>query len=146
MTTKTEIKLFTIEQANASLPLVRAIVRDIVHLSNSILDCRQRLDELSAGREDEESDIYDEELAQTEEILEQDTDRLKSFMLELQDLGVELKSMTEGLVDFPSMMDDRLVYLCWKYGEEEVAFWHEVQDGFDGRQEVCVLAHDRIGS
>ncbi len=144
MTQESEIKLFTTESANAALPLVRVIVRDIVSLANSIMDCRQRLVELRSGREDEESDVYDEELAHTEDMLEVDSDQLKSYIRELHELGVELKDMKKGLIDFPSMMDGRLVYLCWKYGENEVAFWHGVNDGFSGRQEIQVDSRDKV--
>ena len=52
----------------------------------------------------------------------------------MQDLGVEPKNAVEGLVDFPSIMDDRVVYLCWKLDEPEVLYWHEVDAGFAGRQ------------
>jgi hypothetical protein len=51
-------------------------------------------------------------------------------------LGVEPKSGPEGLIDFPSLVDDRLVYLCWKLGEPEVLYWHELEAGFRGRQSL----------
>ena len=55
-------------------------------------------------------------------------------MEELRDLGVEPKNGPEGLVDFPSLLDGRVVYLCWKLDETEVAHWHEIDGGFAGRQ------------
>jgi hypothetical protein len=127
-------KLFTIEQANAALPLVRAIVTDLAQLSRDVIERRERLSHLLAGREIEEGDPYGEELAEIERELEQDTRRLSEYVDELRQLGVEPKNGPEGLVDFPAMMDGRLVYLCWKLGELEVLYWHEQEAGFAGRQ------------
>jgi hypothetical protein len=127
-------RLFTVEEANARLPLVRAITRDLVQLARDVSERRQRLMELTSGRRLAEGDPYDDELAQTQTDLEKDADRLREYGDELRRLGVEPKSATEGLVDFPSLMDGRVVYLCWKIGEPEVAFWHELDAGFAGRQ------------
>jgi hypothetical protein len=132
-------KLFTVAEANAALPLVRAVVRDIVQLSESIGDRRVRLDHLKARhRRAGRADIpaYAEELAQAESELARDIEQLRHYVQELEQLGVELKSAPEGLVDFPCKMDGRLVYLCWKYGEPEVMFWHELEAGFAGRQPI----------
>ncbi len=129
-------RLFTVAEANAALPLVRAIVRDIVSLSGSIMDRRARLDALKSRRRDTRPDLqaYADELADAERQLARDVDQLESYLSELEELGVELKSAPQGLVDFPSIMDGRLVYLCWKYGEPEVQYWHELDAGFAGRQ------------
>lgn len=54
---------------------------------------------------------------------------------ELHDLGIEIKDHSRGLIDFPSMRGDRVVYLCWQFGEgNEVGWWHELEAGFAGRQ------------
>ncbi|MGB6044385.1 MAG: DUF2203 domain-containing protein [Pirellulales bacterium] len=127
-------RLFTVEEANAMLPLVRVICRDLSNLSREVVDRRQRLSYLQSRRESEPVDMYGEELAQIEEELEKDNDRLKEFVEELRELGIEPKNAVEGLVDFPSFMDDRVVYLCWKFDESEVVHWHELSDGFAGRQ------------
>lgn len=127
-------KLFTVEEANATLPLVRAIVADLSKLSREVIECRERLSVLMAGRDSDEKTPYREELAQIEEELEKDSRRLQEYVDELRQLGVEPKNALEGLVDFPSRMDDRVVYLCWKLDEPEVLHWHELDAGFVGRQ------------
>ena len=127
-------KLFTVEEANQCLPLVRAITRDLVGLTREVLDRRQRLAMLTAGREREAGDIYSEELTAIESEIEKDARRLHEYVRELIDLGVEPKSAADGLVDFPSLMDGRIVLLCWKLGEPEVLHWHELEAGFAGRQ------------
>ncbi|MBI2827433.1 MAG: DUF2203 domain-containing protein [Planctomycetia bacterium] len=127
-------KTFTVESANAALPLVRAIVSDLAQLSREVVERRDRLSLLLAGRERGSQDLYGEELTQIEEELEKDSRRLQEYVEELRQLGVEPKNGPEGLVDFPAVMDGRPVYLCWKLGEPEVLHWHDLDAGFRGRQ------------
>jgi hypothetical protein len=127
-------KLFTVDQANAALPLVRAICTDLAQLSRDVIERRERLSQLLDGRGRKPYGPYTEELVQIEEELEKDTERLQEYVEELRALGVEPKNGPEGLVDFPSLMEGRLVFLCWKLGEPEVLHWHELDAGFAGRQ------------
>jgi hypothetical protein len=120
------------------LPLVRAIVRDIVQLSRDVLGRRERLAFLGTGRPQRRGDPYDEELAQMEADLEKDTRQLQEYASELRSLGVEPKSATQGLVDFPAIVDGRRVYLCWRLGEPEVLYWHDLEAGYRGRQPLAV--------
>ena len=130
-------KQFTAASANRTLPLVRMIVFDIVELYREVAERRDRLAAMERGRADapvREGDPYREEVEQVQRVLEQDEERLKSYVIELQDLGVELKDPVVGLVDFPSSMNGQTAYLCWKLGEPEVGFWHGADTGFAGRQ------------
>jgi len=120
------------------LPLVRAIVTDLVQLSRDVMERRERLAFLGADRPQRRNDPYQEELAQMEAELEEDTRQLQEYVQELRRLGVEPKSATDGLVDFPAMIDGRLVYLCWKLGEREVLYWHEWDAGYRGRRALAV--------
>ena len=129
-------KLFTVEQANSMLPLVRAIVADLSKLFRDLADRQTRLDHLTSGRERDEADVYSDELREMESQLQQDRLQLREYAKELHDLGVECKDPLRGLIDFPSEMDGRIVYLCWKLGEEEVLHWHELDAGFSGRQSL----------
>jgi hypothetical protein len=129
-------KLFTIEQANAMLPLVRAITSDLATLAREVVERRHRLAVLTAGREWKPGDPYSDELAEIEARLERDAQRLQEYVEELRELGVEPKGAVDGLVDFPSLMDGRIVFLCWKLGEPEVTHWHELEAGFAGRQSL----------
>ena len=144
--TKANARLFSADEANAMLPLIRAIVGDLVSLANEVAERRQRLDHLSVGRNADDKDPYSEELAQIEAELEKDSKRLREFVKVLDDLGVVLQGVTEGLVDFPSLVDGRLAYLCWKYDEPEVMHWHELDAGFAGRQRLTADVTDSSGS
>src|SRR5437764_13694181 len=131
---KRPARMFTIDQANAMLPLVRAITTDLAALARDVVERRHRLALLTAGRDLKPGDPYSDELAQMEAELESDAARLQGYVEELRELGVEPKGAVEGLVDFPCKMDGRLVLLCWRLGESEVLYWHDLESGFGGRQ------------
>lgn len=136
---KSAKKVFSVEQANATLPLVRAIVRDIAALAE---DLRERHERLSHVPEQAAlSPAHEEELAQARTSLERDLERMRELEDELAALGVELKDYFSGLVDFPAMHEGRPIYLCWKAGEEEVSHWHEIDAGFAGRRKLPLLLH-----
>lgn len=135
-------KLFTVDEANAMLPLVRAIAKDVSELYHDLIERQRRLDLLTGRRDIEVGDPYSDELVEMERELEADQRRLREYVEELQHLGVELKGPADGLLDFPSEMDGRIVYLCWKLGEPEVAHWHELDTGFAGRHSLAVGALD----
>lgn len=135
-------KVFTVEGANRTLPLVRAIVSDLVTLNKDVTERRNRLNHLLSGRERDSEDVYSEELVEVERGLQNDMQRLREYVEELRQLGVEPKG-GEGLVDFPAAIDGRLIYLCWKLGESEIMYWHEQDAGFAGRQPLTV---DSVGA
>ncbi len=137
MNASTRKQYFTVEEANRRLPLVRVIVEDIVSLYGDINERRERLaDVRSRSSKRDESNLYSEELEQMEADLEKDIERFRGFVEELEELGVELKDAVTGLIDFPAQRDGRDVCLCWKFGEEEIGFWHELEAGFAGRQSL----------
>ena len=142
------LKLFTLEQANASLPLVRAITSDLAELSAVVFERQRHLATISAGRELEGSvDPYAEELVYEQAELERQTRCLHELIDELRALGAEPKNGPDGridLVDFPAEKDGRVVYLCWRLGEASVEHWHEIDAGFDGRQSVAELVVEQV--
>jgi hypothetical protein len=129
-------EFFSIEEANAMLPLIRAIVADLTELSRDVNDRRRRLSFLLAGRNPNDHDLYHEELVQIEQELEKDTRRLHDYREELRALGVESENGPEGFVDFPAFSDGRKICLCWKLGEDEVLFWHDPDGGCTQRQNL----------
>lgn len=129
--------LFTVESANKALPLVRAIVHDIVELYGDVRERETRLNSLrrSTGKA-QQDDPYSEEVEQIRLELEKDVEKLEGFVEELAELGVEFKDPVMGLVDFPANMNGQEVYLCWKLGEAAVEYWHTHDAGFQGRQRL----------
>src|SRR3954469_13117679 len=137
-------RYYSVEEANRTLPLVKAIVTDIVHQFRVVNDLKQRLAGVLNERRRPSSDPYLEELAQTQGELETEEEKLAAFIDELTKLGVELKG-PDGLCDFYSLMDGREVYLCWRLGEPEVLHWHELNAGVAGRKPLPALAGARAG-
>ena len=133
-------KYYTPEEANAALPLVRAIIRDITSLAHDLRDRHERLQHLRPSGPTAVSEAHREELDQARAEIETGKGRMQELEKELKQLGVELKDYFGGLIDFPSWMDGREVYLCWRQGEAEVSHWHETDTGFAGRQKLRVNA------
>jgi hypothetical protein len=61
---------------------------------------------------------------------------VRRLLLTLQEAGIVVRDIERGLIDFPALIDDREVYLCWELGEDEVAWWHELDSGYRGRQSL----------
>ena len=132
-------RFFTLAEANQRLPLVRAIVGDIVELFRDVTDRRQRLIDLIERNQLGSKRVaspYTEELEQMQADIQADVEKLNAFAQELAELGIELKDPNIGLIDFPTLVDGREAYFCWKFGEAEVGYWHELTAGVQGRQSV----------
>lgn len=133
---KTDKRYFTVAEANNSLPLVRAIVQDITQLAQELRERHERLTRLKPSDRFRLSDAHEEELRQVQAEQARGEEKMEEFVRELTQLGVELKEYFIGLIDFPSLMNGRPVYLCWRLGEPEVSYWHELDAGFAGRQKL----------
>ena len=133
-------KYYTVAEANAALPLVRVVVRDIAELARDLRDRHERLTRLQPSDHGVLGDAYHEELQQVRAEFERDQERMHEYEQELKKLSVELKDYDTGLIDFPCWMDGREVYLCWRLGETEVSHWHEIDAGFAGRQRLLTAA------
>lgn len=114
-------RLFTLDQANSMLPLVRLITQDIVELANGVRERKQRLETLAKERPARGMEVYRDELEQTELDIDKDVERLQAFVDELLELGVELRSPLDGAVDFPSEVDGKPALLHWKLGDATVS-------------------------
>jgi hypothetical protein len=123
------IRRFTLEHANRTLPLVKRVVADALHLHTQATRLHNRLQVVSDARE---------QLALQSQ-LDATVNRLQDVMDELSDIGCELKDYKTGLIDFVGRHKGRDVYLCWKLGEEKVGYWHELHAGYAGRQPVTSL-------
>lgn len=114
--------LFTPSEANRTLPLVKRIVSDILDTGAVVRAACER---------DQNAIVND---PQCHRLLA----RLQELLAELEAIGCVFKdySFTVGLVDFPAMIDDRQVCLCWRSDESEIRYYHDVQTGYAGRQPI----------
>ena len=134
MAARDRTKYFTLEQANATLPYVRSIVADIMTTYQEWRDRVGRYEVLAANSRSDLGET-DEQVALRKEV-DDYAARIDAFLEELNAVGCVFKGFDEGLVDFKSQIFGRDVFLCWKYDEPEIRFWHELDAGFAGRQEL----------
>jgi hypothetical protein len=130
-------RTYRLHEANRALPEVRRLVGQIVELSGQLdeLTDQVRIAEYRMRREGatpSERERFDESTA----ALRAAEDDLVAALGGLHQMGVELKDPRSGLVDFLSYRDGELVELCWKLGEDRVAHWHRIGEGFPGRKPV----------
>ncbi len=121
---------WTAERATAALPLVRRIADDLVRTYGEWRELVARFEIASVAQPGAEAERLQREVQRT-------AHEIEGFMGELGELGVECKSLEQGLFDFPAIRDGRPVYLCWLRGERAVTHWHELDAGFAGRQPIA---------
>lgn len=122
---------YTAAQANHALPLVRRIVADLVEQFGRWEDAVRQVELASHDNvlENAESERWQRETQRLAAEIEQ-------CVRELSELGVAVRGLDIGLVDFPGTLHGRDVYFCWKHGEHAVTHWHETDAGFSSRQPV----------
>ncbi len=127
-------RIFTVREAEATLPLVGRIVADLLaaypRWKALVASYELLTGPLKAG------DQEPAELIEVRDAVAREAERIGGFLLELEEVGCVFKGFDAGLVDFYALRDDRLVYLCWQQGESHISHWHEVDAGFAGRQPV----------
>jgi hypothetical protein len=119
-----------------SLPEARALLEEIRPLVERMLQIREAI----LARQPEAWPVVQKAVGngggKTASQLVQEFEKLDQTVRHIQDLGVLIKDVNTGLLDFPSLRDGRVVYLCWRYNEPDVAYWHEIDAGFVGRQRL----------
>lgn len=118
-------RLYTVDEANRTLPYVRAIVGEV-------RECYRNIQERGRRHRDGNKEVR----AALKEEIRVEAERIHACMEELEEIGAELKDYDLGLVDFPAELEGRRILLCWKFDEQAIAHWHEERDGFSGRQPV----------
>lgn len=119
-------KFFTVEEARQLLPSIQKLMDGVMEISSRLKSFQEALEELAASASSNSGSP--EGTAYVHQLL-----LVQKCLHHIQESGCLVKSVQEGLVDFPHLKDGREVYLCWKYGEEGIHFWHEVGEGFAGR-------------
>jgi len=126
-------RYFTVAEANSLLPRLRQWLTRMQAKKRRLDQVREKLVELAikaAGN----GRLVEKELNAAEQEAGRLAGEIDKWMERISALGCEVKDLDRGLIDFLARRQGREVYLCWQLGEEEVAFWHELQAGFAGRQ------------
>ena len=127
---------FTPDEANAALEHVRPLVERMVEQRRSHVDALERQEELERRIRGNGGGIPPATLADTAAEVDRVARELAQTVDEITARGDEVKDLDEGLIDFPARRHGETVLLCWKLGEDEIRYWHHVDDGFAGRQEL----------
>ena len=131
------IELFTVEEANRVAAEIRPRLERLVMKKREFGRIEQRLEILLVATSDAAPENPDTlELRSLEEKRRRLGESIGKGVQELHAKGVLVKDIDRGLVDFHSLMGDRLVFLCWQVAEPDVSHWHALEDGFTGRQSI----------
>jgi hypothetical protein len=125
---------YSIDEANALLPQVRAVLLQLAvekgRLGNAVAALTAHGDESATNGNVAHADA----MARSEAAMTEIGGGMRALVEHLESLGVEVRDLEQGLVDFPGERDGRPVWLCWRLAEPAVAFWHAVDEGFTSRQ------------
>jgi hypothetical protein len=130
------VRHFTPEEANAALEHVRPLVERMVAQRREHVAALERQEELEGHIRGNGGGIPPATLADASAEVERIARQLAHTVDEINDHGAQVKDFDEGLIDFPALRRGETVLLCWKLGEDEIRYWHTVDGGFAGRQEL----------
>ena len=119
-------RFFTVQEARQLLPSLKELMGRVMVISHRLEEYREVVQQLAASASSNTGGP--EGTAYLEIVIS-----LQNCLTQLQETGCVLRSLQDGLIDFPHLKQGREIYLCWKYGEEDIQFWHEVDEGFAGR-------------
>ena len=130
-------KTFTLEEAQRLLPVLQALLKRsmdgkllIEQVENELQDLKHRI--LLSGGLMIDVPVVARRRAERDKALQE----IKDALAEIDAIGVQVKDLDIGLLDFPCAVGDEIVLLCWKYGEEKIEFWHGLEEGFRGRKPI----------
>ena len=128
------VRHFTPEEANALLGQVRPLAESLVEHRRAQAEASARHARLVTHIAGNGGDLEPGEVRENAELMAREAEAVERAVAELQGLGVLVKDLDRGLVDFPALHGGEEVLLCWQVGEDEVANWHGLEDGFAGRK------------
>lgn len=129
-----EARIFTLEEAERTLPLLRRILTDLRAEYRIWQDAGADYELLTAGARADRGES--EELLAARRAMTDSADRISGYLDEIAAIGCQFKGFDAGLVDFYTLREDRLVFLCWRVDEDHITHWHDVESGYAGRQPV----------
>jgi hypothetical protein len=130
------VRHFTPEEANAALDHVRPLVERMVEQRREHVEALERQEELERRIRGNGGGIPPATLAESAAEVDRIARELARIVDEINAEGAQVKDLDEGLIDFPALRHGETVLLCWKLGEDEIRYWHRIEDGFAGRQEL----------
>ena len=128
--------MFTLEEANAALADLRPIVERMVQHRRDLTAAQTRQAELVTRIAGNGGDMVPSDLQDLAETIQREADAISDCAEQIDQAGAQVKSLEEGLLDFPAKRGEEDVLLCWKLGEDEIRFWHGTDEGFSARKRL----------
>ena len=132
-----KMKTFTLEQAQRLLPVLKSLLKRamegkqlIEQVEKELQDLKHRI--LLSGGLSVDVPAISHRRAQRDKALQD----IKDAIAEINSIGVQVKDLDVGLLDFPCALESDVILLCWKYGEDDIGFWHGLGEGFKGRKPI----------
>jgi hypothetical protein len=126
--------LFTLEEANAALVELRPVVERMVQHRRNLTAAQVQQAELVTRIASNGGDMAPSDLHRLAETIQQESDAISACAQTIDDAGAQVKSLEDGLLDFPARRGDEVVLLCWQLGEDEIRYWHGTNEGFASRK------------
>ena len=129
------MKTFTLDEAQSLLPVLESLLKRAIEGKRSAEEVEERIAELgrriylSGGMRVDVGAV-----ARQRAEMEGHLQRVRESIAEIDAIGVQVKDVETGLLDFPCKVDDQVVLLCWRIGETAIEHWHTMEDGFKGRK------------
>ena len=141
-------RFYDLDEANAAIPEVRTILESLRDQRAELIRLRDAV--LAHGTDEEESRGESRGDATTEAKIDADVrvlrlrmqgviDRMQAGVVRIDEMGITLREIETGLLDFPALASGRQIWLCWRLGEGDVEHWHELSEGFAGRRALADL-------
>jgi hypothetical protein len=130
------MRVFTLEEANAALTELRPIVERMVQHRRDLTAAQTRQGELVTRIAGNGGDMVPSDLHDLAETIQREADAISDCAEQINQVGAQVKSLEEGLLDFPAKRGEEDVLLCWKLGEDEIRFWHGTDEGFSARKRL----------
>jgi hypothetical protein len=127
-------RTFTPEEANAALVELRPVVERMVQHRRNLIAAQRLQARLVTRIAGNGGDLMPSDLREAVEAIQREAAAIAECADRINAAGAEIKSLEEGLLDFPAKRGDENVLLCWKLGEDEILYWHGVEEGFAGRR------------
>lgn len=125
---------FSLEEANAAVEELRPVVARMVEHGRALAEAQREQRQLVSRIAGNGGDMQPSDLRELAETIQREADAVGACAEEINAAGAQIKSLEEGLLDFPSRRDGELVLLCWKLGEGDIEYWHGLEEGFAGRK------------
>ncbi len=128
------MRYFTAEEANEALDDVRPLTEELVEHRRVLVELQERQMALTARIAGNGSSVQPFDLQDAQESLDEEVAGIARCVARIHELGALVKDLDEGLIDFPAQRAGEDVLLCWRLGEDEIGFWHGLEEGFSGRK------------